>query len=155
MKKVSIPFFKIIYMVDFPERANLAVDATSPCSNGGTPLANGSCACGSFTSGDKCQNARYERVFISTNLFYFFSCQRKGIPEGGDRCYCPPGWYAQFCEIRGCRPPLNDNLNVDKRSFMLILPITPSMADVRTNLQKTLVNVRKKRNFEKNQKFRG
>ncbi|CAI2339281.1 unnamed protein product [Caenorhabditis sp. 36 PRJEB53466] len=83
------------------------------CLNGGTPVNATDCHCPGYVGGRQCETVK---------------CQRWGIPDK-NRCACAPGWYDKYCGIRGCRPPNEDNLDLEKRSFIIVFNMKKSMKE--------------------------
>uniref|UniRef100_A0A1I7T9E5 EGF-like domain-containing protein n=2 Tax=Caenorhabditis tropicalis TaxID=1561998 RepID=A0A1I7T9E5_9PELO len=81
------------------------------CMNGGTPINSTICQCPSYVVGDRCEIVK---------------CQRFSIPDK-DRCACAPGWYDNYCGLRGCRPPNEDHVNLDKRTLIVVFNTKTTM----------------------------
>ncbi|PIC46066.1 hypothetical protein B9Z55_005874 [Caenorhabditis nigoni] len=81
------------------------------CQNYGTPLNATDCKCPAYVGGQLCQNV---------------ICKRYAVPDK-DRCACAPGWYDKYCGLRGCRPPNEDQMDLEKRSLIVVFNTKTTM----------------------------
>ncbi|UMM18073.1 hypothetical protein L5515_014311 [Caenorhabditis briggsae] len=81
------------------------------CQNYGTPLNSTDCKCPAYVAGRNCENV---------------ICRRYAVPDK-DRCACAPGWYDKYCGLRGCRPPNEDQMDLEKRSLIVVFNTKTTM----------------------------
>lgn len=112
----SLVIFFVSVLVFLPEVATQLAN----CQNYGTPLNSTDCQCPTYVEGRLCETV---------------SCKRFSIPDK-NRCACPPGWYDKYCGIRGCRPPNEDNLNLEKRSLIIVFNTKTTMKSQLDTLRK-------------------
>ncbi|PIC46057.1 hypothetical protein B9Z55_005867 [Caenorhabditis nigoni] len=101
-----VNFFFLLLAVSSVVSAQLA-----NCQNYGTPLNSTDCKCPAYVSGRNCENV---------------ICRRYAVPDK-DRCACAPGWYDKYCGLRGCRPPNEDQMDLEKRSLIVVFNTKTTM----------------------------
>ncbi|CAA90754.3 EGF-like domain-containing protein [Caenorhabditis elegans] len=84
---------------------------SAKCQNFGTPLNSTDCKCPAYVDGKLCENIK---------------CQRWSVPDK-NRCACAPGWYDRYCGLRGCRPPNEEQMDLEKRSFIIVFNTKTTM----------------------------
>uniref|UniRef100_A0A1I7T9E6 EGF-like domain-containing protein n=1 Tax=Caenorhabditis tropicalis TaxID=1561998 RepID=A0A1I7T9E6_9PELO len=106
-RSLVVVFFSSV-LVFLPE---VKTEQIAECQNYGTPLNSTDCKCPAYVEGRLCENV---------------ICRRFGVPDK-NRCSCAPGWYDKYCGLRGCRPPNEDNLNLEKRSMIIVFNTKTTM----------------------------
>lgn len=105
------------------------------CQNYGTPLNSTDCQCPTYVEGRLCESV---------------VCKRFAIPDK-NRCACAPGWYDKYCGLRGCRPANEDNLNMEKRSLIIVFNTKTTMKTqldtLRANFKEMVSRATKNSNF--------
>ncbi|KAL6729959.1 hypothetical protein Aduo_000966 [Ancylostoma duodenale] len=102
-------------------------NANIQCVGDGIPLPNNTCLCPPYSRGSQCESVQ---------------CQNFGVWDGR-RCSCPPGYYSKFCENRGFRPAIENDIDFSGRSLVIFFNLATSMQQdfqsFRANLA-TMVN---------------
>ncbi|EYB94101.1 hypothetical protein Y032_0175g491 [Ancylostoma ceylanicum] len=113
----SVPTIALAYVApvdSIPSRpTNLLFqsNAAIQCSGDGIPLPNNTCLCPPYSSGKNCETVL---------------CQNFGVWDGR-RCSCPPGYYSKFCENRGFRPAIENDIDLSSRSLVIFFSLATSM----------------------------
>ncbi|KAF1765400.1 hypothetical protein GCK72_005352 [Caenorhabditis remanei] len=103
----SLIIFFILVLAILPE----VISQLANCQNYGTPLNSTDCRCPAYVNGRLCETV---------------VCRRYGVPDK-NRCACAPGWYDPYCGLRGCRPANEDQMNLEKRSLIVVFNTKTTM----------------------------
>ncbi|UMM18081.1 hypothetical protein L5515_014316 [Caenorhabditis briggsae] len=102
---------KILNRFSLDDSTHLTLAQLANCQNYGIPLNATDCRCPAYVAGQLCQNV---------------ICRRYAVPDK-DRCACAPGWYDKYCGLRGCRPPNEDQMELEKRSLIVVFNTKTTM----------------------------
>ncbi|KAK6727356.1 hypothetical protein RB195_005197 [Necator americanus] len=113
----TVPTIALAYVApvesipSLPNTSSTLSSAAVQCQGDGVPLPNNTCLCPPYSTGQYCENT---------------NCQNYGINHGS-RCACPPGFYSIYCENRGFRPAIENDLDISKRSLVIVFSLADSM----------------------------